>query len=112
MQNSHIFSQILQKIDWNHFSKVVDKYQGDARSKGLTTKSIFTTMIFAQISGADSLREICQGMAMQGGNLAHMGILNLPKVSSLSYANSKRPWQTFFTRFNSYRSLSFDFWLG
>jgi len=50
MQNSHIFSQILQKIDWNHFSKVVDKYQGDARSKGLTTKSIFTTMIFAQIS--------------------------------------------------------------
>ena len=95
MQNSHIFSQILQKIDWNHFSKVVDKYQGDARSKGLTTKSIFTTMIFAQISGADSLREICQGMAMQGGNLAHMGILNLPKVSSLSYANSKRPWQIF-----------------
>ena len=95
MQNSHIFSQILQKIDWNHFSHLVEKHKGDARSKGLSTRSIFTTMIFAQISGADSLREICQGMAMQGGNLAHMGISKLPKVSSLSYANSKRPWEIF-----------------
>ena len=29
MKGSHIFSQILQRIDWNEFNRIVKKHNGD-----------------------------------------------------------------------------------
>lgn len=91
MKGSHIFSQILQRIDWNEFNRIVKKYNGDRNAKGITCRAQFIMMLFAYIAGADSLSEICQSMAMQGGNLNHMGIERIAKKSSLAYANEKRP---------------------
>lgn len=95
MQNSHIFSQVINKINWEAFSRLVERHNGDFAAKGITCKSQFIMMLFSHIAGADSLREICQGMAMQGGNLNHMGIEKVPGKSSLAYANEKRPWQIY-----------------
>jgi len=92
MNNSQIFSQVIQKINWDAFSRIVNTHNGDFRAKGITCRSQFIMMLFSHIAGADSLREICQGMAMQGGNLNHMGIDKIPGKSSLSYANANRPW--------------------
>jgi hypothetical protein len=64
-KGSHIFSQILQYIDWDIFNKIVTRHKGNHAAKGITCRSQFITMLFAHISGADSLREITQGMAMQ-----------------------------------------------
>jgi len=58
MKNSHIFSQILQHIRWEAFENIVQKYSGDHAAKGISCHSPFITMLFAYISGADSLREI------------------------------------------------------
>jgi hypothetical protein len=52
-------------------------------------------MLFAHISGADSLREISQGMASQSRNLNHWGIKSIPSPSALSYANAHRPYEVF-----------------
>jgi hypothetical protein len=52
-------------------------------------------MLFAYISGADSLREISQGMSSQARNLNHWGIKGIPSPSALSYANAHRPWELF-----------------
>lgn len=95
MKGSHIFSQILQRIDWNEFNRIVKKYNGDRNAKGITCRAQFIMMLFAYIAGADSLSEICQSMAMQGGNLNHMGIERIAKKSSLAYANEKRPWEMY-----------------
>ena len=48
-------------------------------------------MLFCQLGRADSLREICNGMACCLGRLVHLGIAQAPKRSTLSYANEHRP---------------------
>jgi len=101
MNNSHIFSQILQHISWDTFNTIVEKHKGNHAAKGITCRSQFITMLFAHICGADSLREICQGMAMQGGNLNHMGIDRTPSKSTLAYANEHRPWEIYRDMFES-----------
>lgn len=101
MKNRHIFSQIVQLIDWDEFSRHVEAYKGDFAAKGITCKSQFIMMLFAQFAGTDSLREICQGMAMQGGNLNHMGIEKIPKRTSLAYANQNRDWRIYRDMFQS-----------
>jgi hypothetical protein len=95
MKNSHIFTQVLQHINWDTFSSIVAKHKGDKAAKGITCRSQFIMMLFAHVAGFDSLREICQGMETQGGHLNHMGIEKIPKKSSLSYANMHRPWMIY-----------------
>jgi hypothetical protein len=48
-------------------------------------------MLFCQLARADSLREICNGLACCLGKLVHIGIKDAPKKSTLSYANGHRP---------------------
>jgi hypothetical protein len=48
-------------------------------------------MLFCQLGRADSLREICNGLACCLGKLVHLGILKAPRRSTLSYANEHRP---------------------
>ena len=55
MKSSHIFSQILQHIRWEAFEDIVQKYSGDHAAKGISCRSQFITMLFAYMSGADSL---------------------------------------------------------
>ena len=48
-----------------------------------------------QAAQADSLREICNGLACCLGKLAHLGIEKAPKKSTLAYANQHRPASLF-----------------
>ena len=52
-------------------------------------------MLFCQLAHANSLREICQGLAASEGKLKHLGVEQAPKRSSLCYANQHRPWQLY-----------------
>jgi hypothetical protein len=51
-------------------------------------------MLFCQLGRAQSLREICDGLASCEGRLAHLGI-SAPKRSTLAYANAHRPWELY-----------------
>jgi hypothetical protein len=48
-------------------------------------------MLFCQLAHADSLREICNGLACCLGKLVHLGMGVAPNKSSLAYANQHRP---------------------
>ena len=48
-------------------------------------------MLFCQLAHADSLRDICNGLACCVGKLVHLGIGAAPNRSTLSYANQHRP---------------------
>jgi hypothetical protein len=52
-------------------------------------------MLFCQLAQAKSLREICGGLACCIGKLQHLGMKDAPNKSTLSYANSHRPWEMF-----------------
>lgn len=49
-------------------------------------------MLFCQLGKAQSLREICQGLASIEGRINHLGMGMAPAKSTLAYANEKRPW--------------------
>jgi hypothetical protein len=56
-------------------------------------------MLFCQLGHAQSLREICGGLAASEGKLKHLGLPAAPARSTLAYANEHRPWQLYQTVF-------------
>ena len=89
-----MFSQILKLIPRIDFERIVKETGAEYRSKGLSSWSQFVAMLFCQLGRAHSLREIEGGLKSCEGKLAHLGI-EAPARSSLSYANSHRPWELF-----------------
>ena len=100
---SSIFGQILQVFDKRDFLQAVRDTRAERAAKGFTCWDQFVAMLFCQLGQAQSLREICGGLATCLGKLKHLGIDDAPKRSTLSYANEHRPWQLYQVMF--YRLL-------
>ena len=47
-------------------------------------------MLFCHIARAESLREICNGIAGMTGRISHLGLSSAPPKSTLAYANEHR----------------------
>jgi len=91
VRSASLFSQLPQQIPRNEFADLVSKHQGERHAKGFTCRAQLTAMLFSQLAQADSLREICNGLACCLGKLVHLGIARKPTKSNLSYANAHRP---------------------
>lgn len=89
-----MFSQILKLIPRIEFERMVKETRSEYAAKGLSSWSQFVAMLFCQLGRAHSLREIEGGLKSIEGKLSHLGI-EAPARSSLSYANTHRPWQLF-----------------
>jgi transposase len=72
----------------------VEKHGSDRLVRKLTTKRHFIALLYGQLSGATSLREVVTGTASHETRLYHVGAAPV-KRSTMSDANSKRPWQVF-----------------
>ncbi len=90
-----IFSQILQWFPRLEFEAGVREHKAERHARGFTCWQQFVAMLFCQLGHAQSLREICGGLAATEGKLRHLGILDCPKATTLSYANAHRPWQLY-----------------
>jgi Transposase DDE domain/Domain of unknown function (DUF4372) len=94
-----IFSQILQLFSRWEFETAVRKHKAERHARGFTSWGQFVAMLFCQMGRAQSLREICGGLAASEGKLKHLGLPAAPARSTLSYANEHRPWQLYQTVF-------------
>jgi hypothetical protein len=56
-------AQLLKVFDRIPFAKIVRKYNANKGTKGFTCWDFFVCLIFAQVSGANSLRDIVGGLA-------------------------------------------------
>lgn len=92
---SSIFSQLLQVFPRLEFESLVREHKAERHARGFTCWQQFVAMLFCQLAYAQSLREICGGMAALEGKLRHLGISECPKATTLSYANAHRPWQLY-----------------
>jgi hypothetical protein len=92
-QNS-VFHSLTKHIPWTKFDQIVEKHGADELVRKLTTKRQFIALLYGQFSGSTSLREIVTGMASHETRLYHVGTMPV-KRSTMSDANSKRPWQVF-----------------
>ena len=68
-----VFHEILKHVPWGIFNRLVDKHQSDHRIRRLSTKDQFVAMLYAQLSGAVSLRELVGGLASHQNRLYHLG---------------------------------------
>ncbi len=91
VQAMSLFNQLLQHFPVLEFASLVKKHEAERGAKGFTCRSQLVAMLFCQLAHADSLREICNGLACCLGKLVHLGIGVAPNKSSLSYANKQRP---------------------
>ena len=92
-QNS-VFHSLTKHVPWSKFEQIVEKYGADRLVRKLTTKRHFIALLYGQLSGSTSLREIVTGMASHETRLYHVGAAPV-KRSTMSDANSQRPWQVF-----------------
>jgi hypothetical protein len=86
-----LFSQLLEHIPRAEFARLVARHGAERAAKGFACWSQCVAMLFCQLARADSLREICNGLACCLGKLVHLGLREGPKRSTLSYANEHRP---------------------
>lgn len=92
---THIFGQILQLFPRAEFTNLVKQTKAAVGTKGFACWDQFVAMLFCQLGRAQSLREICYGLATSGGKLQHLGMQKAPSRSTLAYANAHRPWQLY-----------------
>ena len=90
-----MFSQLLQFFPPLEFEQLVREHRAERHARGFTCWGQFVAMLFCQLGQAQSLREICGGLASCEGKLRHLGIPQAPKRSTLAYANAHRPWQLY-----------------
>jgi len=86
-----IYGQLLRFFPRNEFDRLVAAHAAEKHAKGFSCWTQFVAMLFCQLSQADSLREICTGLACTLGKLRHLGVSAAPKKSTLAYANAHRP---------------------
>lgn len=96
-----IFSQILKLIPRLEFEAAVQKHEAEWHARGFSSWAQMIAMLFCQLGHAKSLREITGGLAACEGKLRHLGVEDVPKRSTLSYANQHRPWQLYETVFHN-----------
>src|SRR5262245_19030941 len=89
-----ILNQLLQLFPRTEFQQLVQQTRAERHARGFTCWGQFVAMLFCQLGRAQSLREICGGLASCEGKLAHLGI-TAPHRSTLAYANEHRPWQLY-----------------
>lgn len=108
VKTASLFSQLLRLFPRTEFASLARKHGAERGAKGFDTWTQFVAMLFCQMSGSDSLREICNGLACCIGKLTHLGVARAPNKSTLSYANAHRPHamfeELFFTALDRFRS--------
>lgn len=88
VQAMSLFNQLLQHFPSLEFAALVKKHRAERAAKGFSCRTQLVAMLFCQLAHADSLREICNGLACCLGKLVHLGIDVAPNKSTLSYVSA------------------------
>jgi hypothetical protein len=92
-QNS-VLHDVLKRIPWDVFDRLVAEHGSDWRVRRLNTKDQLVALLYGQLSGASSLREIVAGLESHRARLYHLGSRPVQR-STLADANAHRPSAVF-----------------
>lgn len=87
-QNS-VFHGLLKLIPWTVFDRLVDEHGSDDLVRDFKTRHQFIALVYGQLAGATSLREIEATMASHKTRLYHIGG-KVPRRSTFADANRIR----------------------
>src|SRR6516162_8222023 len=96
---------LLKPIDRRQFQAIVQRHDGDAYDKSFKSWDHLVALIFAQLSGNDSLRGVVAGFNANPQHHYHLGAGKLRR-STLSDANARRPVGVFAQTFARLSAMS------
>ena len=85
-----VFHALMQYVPWGDFDRLVDENGGDKGVRRLTSRDHFGSVLYGQLSGASSLREIESALQSHRARLYHVNVKPV-KRSTLADANASRP---------------------
>jgi len=94
-QGKYIFSQVMEFFPRWVFEKAVKKYGGDFHAKNLNSYSHCLHLMFGQMAGCKSLKDISLILKSLKKSVYHLGITTAVDPSSLSKANEARDYRIF-----------------
>ena len=94
MYRSSRFGELLEALPKAPFKRLVEEYESDKYCKGYDSWSHLVSMIFVQLTGVRSLRELQTAFNVQAHHHYHLGVDQM-KRSTLSDANANRDCAVF-----------------
>ena len=95
-KDKYVFAQFSDFLDHNKFRRLVDKYNGDFHVKHFTCWHQLLTLMFGQLSGRESLRDLTTVLDAHKSKCYHLGLGSSPASrNTLSVANQNRDYRVF-----------------
>lgn len=95
------FAQVVKIIPREMVTSIAQQWETDRYSKTLDTWTHLIMLLFAQLSGCNSLRDVVNGIRSMEGHLNHLGIEHAPSRNALSHQNATRDWRVFREIYNT-----------
>lgn len=89
-----VLHDLLKRIPWPAFDRLVAVHGADRGVRRLRSRDQLIALLYGQLSGAGSLREIVGGLHSHKARLYHVGARAVQR-STLADANAKRPAELF-----------------
>lgn len=89
-QVAYIFNQLCSLLPRDHFEYLVKKYEGNSYMKTYSCWNHFLVMLWAQLTGRESLRDIESSLRAHKDKLYRLGMGKNISRNNLSHANATR----------------------
>ena len=90
-----IFSQVIDQLPLYHLRQCISRYRGNYKVKQFGRYDQYLSMVFAQLTYRESLRDIKACLRAQKSKLYHMGIRGGISRNMLANANKVRDWRIY-----------------
>ena len=94
-QGRTVFAQLINFLSHNEFNRCVARYDGNKSVRSFSCWDHLLTMVFAQLTYRESLRDIEVCLQAQRRKLYHSGLTGPVKRSTLADANESRDWRIY-----------------
>lgn len=95
-KDKYVFAQMTEYLDYPKFRRLVRKYRGDSYVKRFTCWNQLLTLMFGQLSGRESLRDLVAVLEAHQSKCYHLGLGDRPASrNAVSLANQTRDCRIF-----------------
>ena len=88
-KHTTVFASLLRHLSTSEFQSAISGFKADSRTRTLTTWNMFKVMLYGQLCGCFSVREIITSMNANRNRLYHAGLKSV-KRSTFCEAMGKR----------------------
>jgi hypothetical protein len=90
-----VLAQLMDYLEPESFDRIVARHDNGRRQYRFSCREQFLCMVFAQLTGRESLRDIETCLRAFQGALYHSGLRSRVSRSTLAHANEHRSWEIY-----------------